>query len=160
MKKMLLGILFALVLLTGCSSESSSNLGDNIFGNDIEEDNGVRLVCSQKVQIVDVDMIADFKDESLTYLGLKYKMDLSAYNDAQITAINGQDMCSSVKQSMTKYTDSFTNCKQSIEDKALIITADFDLDKLIDDDITKTTNIEEAKKELEKQGYTCVESKK
>ena len=100
-------------------------------------------------------MIANFSDEVLTYLGLKYQMDLSGYSDIQINAIKAQDMCSTVKQSMAAYTDAFTNCKQGIENKNLVITADFDLDKLISGDIKKEAKIEDIKASLEKQNYVC-----
>lgn len=145
MKKVVLlfSMMFVALLLTGC------------------EDEGVtRLLCTQRVQTVDVDMIADFKGDELTYLGLKYTMDLSGYSDAQIKAIDALDMCTNVKNSMSTYTNAFTNCKESIENKVLLITADFDLDKLTSSDLKKETSIEEAKTGLEKQGYTCTVSEK
>lgn len=47
-----------------------------------------KLVCTQKVSSsgveVNVDMLADFKGDNLDYLGLKYTVDLSEYNDVQI----------------------------------------------------------------------------
>ena len=93
MKKILLfSMLFILLLSTGCSSDETNKLGDinPIENNEVE--NGKRLVCSQKVKTVDVDMIADFENDELTYLGLKYEMDLSAYSDVQINAIKAQDI--------------------------------------------------------------------
>ena len=141
MKKYLLVIgLSCLLVLTGCGKKE-----------------GKRLVCSQKVLTVNVDMIADFKGDNLEALGLKYTMDLSEYNDAQIKAVSDQDMCASVKASMSAsgLGEAFTNCKQGVNNKILEITADFDLDKMVGDDLSKETNVEEATKELEKQGYTC-----
>lgn len=141
MKKYLLVVaLVSLLILTGCDKTEK------------------RLICSQKVlNTVDVDMIADFKGDKLDYLGLKYSMDLSEYGDAQIEAISNQDMCASVKTSMTSsgLGDAFTNCKQGINYKILEITADFDLDKMDDADMSRETSIEEAIESLEKQGYTC-----
>ncbi len=142
MKKVLLfGIMFAVVFLTGCQKTT-------------------RLVCSQSVTSsgleVSVDMIADFGEEELVYLGLEYGMDLSAYTDAQVDLINKQDMCSSVKANMSSYAEAFTNCKQSVSNKKLKITADFDLDKLMNSGLSRKTNADEAKTVLEKQGYTCV----
>ena len=106
---------------------------------------------------INVDMIADFKGDNLEALGLKYTMDLSEYNDEQIKAVSDQDMCASVKASMSAsgLGEAFTNCKQGVNNKILEITADFDLDKMVGDDLSKETNVEEATKELEKQGYTC-----
>ena len=151
MKKVVLlfSILFITILLTGCGNEGESVI-----------DNGTRLLCNQKVQTVDVEMIADFKGNELTYLGLQYEMDLSSYNDTQVKVIKAQDMCSIVKNSMSEYTNAFTNCKQNIENKKLLITADFDLDKLIGSELSRETNIEAAKTGLEKQGYTCTTTKK
>ena len=132
--------LSCLLVLTGCGKKTEKH-----------------LVCNQKVLTVDVDMIADFKNDNLDYLGLKYTMDLSEYNDEQIKAISDQDMCSSVQASMSAngLGNAFTNCKQSVNNKVLNITADFDLDKMIGDDLSRKTSVEEAVKELEKQGYTC-----
>ncbi len=139
-KTFLVGTLAAALLLTGCGKE------DNVER---------RLVCSQKVSIVDVDMIADFKGDNLEYLGLKYSMGLDSYNDAQISAVSSQDMCSTVKTAMSGYSEAFTNCKQSLEGKTLVITADFDLDKMAGTDLSKKTSVEEATKALESQNYTC-----
>lgn len=160
MKKILLfSTLFIILLLTGCSN-NGNKLGDIDLPINEDIDNGVRLVCSRKVQTVDVDMIADFKEDTLTYLGLQYEMDLSAYTDAQISAVGAQDMCTTVKKSMSTYTDAFTNCKQKVENKVLVITADFDLTKLAGADLTTNTNLTDAKTGLEKQGYSCIEEKK
>ena len=154
MKKIgLLCTLLIVLLLTGCESDIINN-------GDIKVDNGTRLSCNQKVQTVDVKMIADFKDDKLTYLGLEYGMDLSSYTDTQVNAIQKEDMCTIVKNSMSNYSDAFTNCKQSVENKQLLITADFDLDKLKGADLTTQTSIDEAKTELEKQGYSCTITKK
>ncbi len=153
MKKSLLFLAIVLTfVLTGCGNDNSNPL--NIEDNK-KVDNKQHLICSQKVQTVDVDMIADFDDDVLTYLGLKYEMDLSSYTDIQIDAIKAQDMCTTVKQTMSSYTNAFTNCKQSIENKNLIITADFDLDKLITGDIKKEAKISDVKSGLESQNYTC-----
>lgn len=142
-KVLLLGVLLVSVFLTGCNG--------GLGGKAKKE-----LVCNQKVQTVEVIMISDFEDDVMTYFGLKYDMDLSAYNDSQIDLVGKQDMCSVVEKSMASYTNSLTNCKQKIENKRLIITADFDLDKLISSDIKKEANINEMKKALEKQSYSCI----
>ena len=137
---LLLSTLVFAVIITGCSGKT-------------------RLTCTQKVQTVDVKMFADFKGDELTYLGLQYDMDLSEYNDTQVDLITKQDMCSTVKSSMASYSNAFTNCKQNVSNKNLKITADFDLDKLTGD-LSKKTNVEEAKTQLEKQGYSCTTSNK
>ena len=165
MKKILLfSTLVVALLITGCGKDNKEAEGLNELVTTptptVAPANNKRLLCEQKVQTVDVDMIADFEEDELTYLGLKYEMDLSQYTDAQINAIKAQDMCATVKASMATYTDSFTNCKQSIENKMLLITADFDLDKLVGTDLSRKTSIELAKAELEKQNYSCTISNK
>ena len=137
-KYLLIGVLLVTLLLTGCGSSNTK-----------------RLLCDQKVQTVDVEMIADFDGDELSYLGLKYEMDLTSYTDAQVEMIGKQDMCSTVKASMSSYTNSFTNCKQSVINKVLVITADFDLDKLIAGDIRREAKIEDVKRSLETQSYVC-----
>ena len=146
-KVLLFSLVFITLLVTGCGE------GNNSLFPKVE--NTKHLVCSQKVQTVDVEMLADFEDDVLTSLGLKYEMDLKAYTDAQIEVINKQDMCKTVKQSMSSYSNAFTNCKQSIENKVLIITADFELDKLAIGDIKKEAKIDDIKAGLEKQNYSC-----
>ncbi len=159
MKKVLLfSIACVALLLTGCSGKGESNGSNGNTATPTPTPTPVpvqRLVCSQNVQSVIVNMIADFDNDELTYLGLKYEMDLSAYSDAQINAIKAQDMCGTVKASMQSYTNAFTNCKQGVENKSLLITADFDLDKLASGGLSEKTTLAEAKKELEKQGYKC-----
>ena len=137
MKKLVLvSAVITILLLTGC-------------------DKVERLVCSQKVQMVDVDMIADWKNDELNYLGLKYTMDLSGYTDTQVEAVNKKDMCEVVKNAMSSYASAFTNCKQNLENKNLVITADFDIDKMPNSAIGRKSTKEEAITQLEKQGYTC-----
>ena len=159
MKKLLFSLLIATVIVTGCGKEKTDGENNNDSKPVDIITKSERLVCSQKVQTVDVDMIADFKGDVLTYLGLKYEMDLGSYNDAQINAIKAQDMCTTVKQSMASYTEAFTNCKQDVVNKVLVITADFDLDKLITGDIKKEAKIEDIKASLEKQNYVCTINK-
>jgi len=137
MKKIgLFSLLFICLLLVGCSSTK-------------------RVVCNQKVSVIDVDMIMDFKDDVISYMGLKYTMDLSSYSDEQINLIKEQNICDTVKQSMSAYADAFTNCKQNIDNKKLLVTADFDIDKIPGSAEGKKESMDQAIKELEAQGYTC-----
>ena len=154
-KLMFLSTLLFAIVLTGCSNNQNSG------GNDKPVQVIKRLTCSQKVQtVVDVNMIADFNDSGLAYLGFEYKMELGSYTDEQIKAIGAVDMCGTVKATLGTLKDAFTNCKQSVENKALNITADFDLNKLVGSDISKTTSIDTAKEQLEKQNYSCTISNK
>jgi hypothetical protein len=158
MKKVFIfSLLLVALFITGCGNDEKENEngGNPLNGGTNVVSNEQRLVCSQKVQTVDVNMIADFRGNELTYLGLKYEMDLRGYNDAQIKAIEATDMCTTVKNSMQAYTNSSTNCKQSVINKVLVITADFDLDKLIAGDIKREAKIEDVKAGLEKQNYKC-----
>ena len=148
-KTLFIGVLLGLLFVTGCGVK------DIIGGKDEK-----RVTCSQKVQTVDVNMIADYTDDELSYLGLKYNMDLSAYTDAQISLIKGQDMCSVVKSNMSTYSAAFENCKQAVENKVLVITADFDLSKIVTDSNKSETTKESMITSLEKQGYTCVTTDK
>ena len=137
MKKVVLfSALFLALLLTGCSSTK-------------------RVVCSQKVATVDVDMIMDFKNDVISYMGLKYTMDLSEYSDDQIKEVESRDLCVNVKAAMSTYKDAFKNCKQGMQGKELVITADFDIDKLPGASSGKKVSMEDAIKSLETQGYKC-----
>ena len=158
MKKLFIfSLLLVALFITGCGKDEKENEngGNPLNGGTNVVSNEQRLVCSQKVQTVDVNMIADFRGDELTYLGLKYEMDLRSYNDAQIKAVEATDMCTTVKNSMQAYINSFTNCKQSVINKVLVITADFDLDKLIAGDIRREAKIEDVKRSLETQSYVC-----
>ena len=124
-----------LLLVTGCGSKNE-------------------LVCSQSVSGVKVDMILNFKDDKVDAMGLKYTMDLSNYSDAQISAISAQNLCSTVQAAMGTYSSAFTNCKQKMENKDLIITADFDLAKIPGGTEVNSTR-DEIVKSLESQGYKC-----
>ncbi len=139
MKKLCLfsALLFVLLFVTGC-------------GN-----NTTKVVCSQKVSIVDVDMLMDFENDSLSAMGLKYTMDLGSYTDEQVKQVEAQNLCSTVQTAMAAYSNAFTNCKQSTVDKKLVITADFILEKLPGYQSGKSESMEQAIKELEQQGYKC-----
>lgn len=138
MKKVLLfSTLIALLLIvTGCS-------------------NSKRVICNQKVSVVDVDMLLDFDNDVLSGMGLKYTMDLSSGTDEQIKEFESQNLCSTVQESMGTYKDAFTNCKQSLNGKKLEITADFILEKLPGYSKDKKETMEESIKQLEDQGYKC-----
>ena len=129
-------LLIVTLLVTGCGSSK-------------------RIVCSQKVSIVDVDMIIDYENDKLSAMGLKYTMDLSDYNDEQINQVTSQNLCSSVQAAMSTYSDAFTNCKQNMEGKTLVITADFILEKLPGYQKGVDEKMEDAIKGLEAQGYKC-----
>jgi hypothetical protein len=82
---------------------------------------------------------------------MKYSMDLSKYSDTMINAIGKQDYCSTVQKAMSQYT--LVDCKQSIEDKKMVVTSGIDISKMSSKDLTGSP--EATKTALEKQGYTC-----
>ena len=51
--------------------------------------------------------------------------------------------------------NAFIGCNQDIENKHLVVKAELDVDKLAGNAISKKTSPSAAKKELEKQQYTC-----
>lgn len=138
MKKLyLFGTLLVVALLvTGCGSKNE-------------------VVCTQSVSGVKVDMIMNFKDDKIDTMGVKYSMDLSNYSDDQVKQIESQNLCSSVQTAMGTYGTAFTNCKQKVENKNLLVTADFDIQKLPGAINGQGDTKEQAIKGLESQGYKC-----
>ncbi len=136
------GILFSvavvcLLLLAGCGNSKS------------------KLNCKMTVSGVDIDLNVGFTGNNIDAMDLKYYMDLSSYSDIQVDAIKKQDFCNSVKNVMGDLKESFSNCKQNVEDKKLSVTADFDIDKISDDKKKKMQSPDDAKNDLEKTGYKC-----
>ena len=140
MKKLILGsiLLFGVLLLTGCGSQKEA-----------------LLRCTATQSGVDVNLNVKFIGKKVDKMDLSYNMDLSGYNDTQINAIGNQDFCTSVKNAMSQYSDAFTNCKQNISNKHLVVTADFDIDKIATSELDKMSSVEDAKTGLESAGYTC-----
>ena len=142
MRKILLGgIVFvsALLLTTGCG-----------VGNKT-------LSCDQSTSGVDINITSEFKNNKITSMSLKYGMDLSSYTDAQVKAIEGQDFCTSIKKAMTGMESAFVNCKHSIENKQLSVTASIDVKKLKGFDISEKSTFEQTKKALESSSFKCEE---
>ena len=76
-----IGIAFLLVVTVGCSKDS-------------------KLVCTQKTSGVDIVFNIGFKGNTIEDMDFSYDMDLSNYSDLQISAIEKQDFCSSVKSTI------------------------------------------------------------
>ena len=83
-------------------------------------------------------------------------MDLTGISDAEVNLVNQKDMCQVVKTSVSQYTDAFKNCKQVKDNKILKVTADFDLNKIINDNSKEEATIIAFKDKLEKENYSCV----
>ena len=135
-KVLLFSILLIALFITGCSKKDE-------------------VVCTQNVSGVKVDMIMSFKENKIDTMGLKYTMDLNSYSDEQIKQIGAQNLCSSVQTAMGTYGNAFKNCKQNMSNKNLVITADFDIDKLPGAENGTRDSKEEAITGLENQGYKC-----
>ena len=139
MKKMVLCfvVLFGgVLLLTGCGLNS-------------------RLECTQESSGVNITYNIDFSGNKIKSMDFGYDMDLSKFTDTQISMVEKQDFCSTVSSSMTQYKDAFKDCKQSIKNKHLSVTAAFEVDKIAKTELDKMSSPKATKKELEKSGYTC-----
>ena len=135
-KVVLLSALVIALFTTGCSSKKE-------------------LVCTQALQGVSVDMILGYENDKLLSLGFKEEIDLSSYSDSDIDAVMAQDYCPIAKQSIGQLADAFINCKQSKSGKKLILTGEFDIEKIPTTEENITKSMDEAAKELEKQGFSC-----
>ncbi len=141
MKKVLFVCSFLLaIVLTGCSKKDVLDCNQSLTTGGFKQD---------------INMHAEYDKEDLVYYALRYDMDLSSYGETEIAQVNSQDMCAMVKAGMSSYSNALTNCKQKIEDKHLVITADYDLD-VLKGMSTKKVTIAELKSELEKQNYSCI----
>jgi len=109
------------------------------------------LTCTQKVSTVDVELVSNFVGNKINAMSMKYEMDLSKYSDTMITSIGKQDFCSTVKRAMSQFT--LVDCKQSIENKIMVVTSGIDVSKISSKDLTGSPAA--TKKALEQQGYTC-----
>lgn len=126
----------SLLLLTGCGGKST-------------------LKCNKNESETDVSITASFNDNKIESMNLEYLLNLSNYSDAEINTFNNQDLCSGVKAGMEDFKDTFSDCKQNIENKNIKITANFDINKIKDDKLNMIQTPDNAKKELEKSGYKC-----
>lgn len=126
-------VLGAVLCLAGCGNKPST------------------LECSQKVSTVDVTLTTNFTGNKVDSMSMKYSMDLSKYSDTLISTIGKQDYCSTVQRAMSQYT--LVDCKQSIENKVMVVTSGIDISKMNSTDLTGSPAATKAA--LEKQGYTC-----
>ena len=138
MKKRIFGVILlcALLLLTGCGKEQT-------------------LRCKATESGVDIGYNVTFKGAVITKMDLSYDMPLTAYSEAQIEQLKGQDFCEVVKSSMTQYADAFSNCTQNIKDKHLLVHTDLIVGKVAKNELSKLSSIKKSKEGLEEIGYTC-----
>lgn len=114
-----------------------------------------KLVCTQTTSGVDIEFNVGFKGNTIETMDFNYNMDLSSYTDTQISYVEKQDFCATVKSSMSEYKDAFTSCNQEIVDKQLKVNSELDVDKIANNVLEKMTSPKKAKAELEAEGYTC-----
>ena len=126
-------VLGAVLCLAGCGNKPST------------------LDCSMKVSTVDVNLVTNFTGNKVTNMNMKYAMDLSNYSDTVVAAIGKQDYCSTVQKAMSQYT--LVDCKQSVENKIMVVTSGIDISKMSKADLTGSPAA--TKEALEKQGYSC-----
>ena len=138
MKKMglVLVAVLMLVLVAGCGKKQT-------------------LSCTQTPEGYIIEFNIGFKGNMVETMDYKYDADLSAYNDSDIETLGKNDFCSSIKDSMEDYKDAFENCKQQIANKHLLLTAELNVDKIAKNTFEKMGSINDAKKELEAQGFAC-----
>ena len=131
-----IGIAFFFFFTVGCSKDS-------------------KLVCTHTTSGVDIVFNIGFKGNTIEDMDFSYDMDLSNYSDLQISAIEKQDFCSSVKSTMSQYKDAFTDCKQSVDNKHLKVKSTLEVDKIAKNMLQKMSSPKAAKKALEAGGYSC-----
>lgn len=127
-------VIVAILCLTGCGNRPAT------------------LTCSQKVSTVDVELKANFTGNKINAMAMKYDMNLSAYSDTLINTIAKQDYCKTVQNAMSQFT--LVGCKQSVENKHMIVSSGIDISKISSKDLTGSPAA--TKTALEKQGYTCI----
>ena len=161
MKKFFIGALvFVLaIMLTGCSLTKNAKSVKNTIEKRIKTESKAELDCKQQVTesglAVDIDFNVDFVNNIIKDIDFTYDMDLSSYNDQQVEAVSNTDLCTVVKDAMPTYKDAFTDCKQRVENKHILIESELDIDKIAKNQLEKMSKPEAAKEELEKEGYTC-----
>lgn len=119
-----------------------------------------KLECTQTTSGVDVGFNVDFKGNMISDINITYDMDLSKYNDTQIKAIGKQDYCKIVKNAMSEYEKGFNNCTQNVENKKLNVKANIDINKINKKVLGNMQKPDDAKKEIEDQGYKCTLTEK
>ena len=127
----------SVAVLTGCAKKES------------------KLTCTQTSSGVDIEFNVGFKGNVIDTMDFNYDMDLSKYSDTQISLIEKQDFCTTVKNYMSSFKEAFTNCEQGIKDKHLKVNSELDVNKIVKSYLQKMSSPEAAKKELEAEGYSC-----
>lgn len=107
------------------------------------------LTCVQEESVSSLEYKIEFKKEELKKFNIKAQFDFSDVNDVQFESSKKQDFCESFNNSFDK---SLKDCKQKVDGKLITISAEVDLSKF---DKKLSGKIEEAKQDLEKEGFKC-----
>ena len=114
-----------------------------------------KLSCVQSPEGVNIEFNIGFKGKTIQTMDFNYDYDISALSDNDKESVKKQDFCVQVKEAMKDYKDAFTNCKSNVVKDHLTVSAILDINKIAKNALQKMTSIENAKTELEKQGYSC-----
>lgn len=137
MKKIIVfSLTFILFLITGCNKNQ-------------------KLVCDSKNDIMDLNIIVEYKNKTIDKMLLNYTYDLTKYDEKDIESFKKQDFCKLIENSSDTFAGAIKYCNQSISDKKLKVKANIDVSKLSNDDITKNSKIESVKNSFENSGSIC-----
>ena len=89
-------------------------------------------------------------------MNLQYKTNLSGYTKTQKDTYMNQDLCGGLISDMEEFKDAITDCSKKLEGDIVIITENFDIDKIEGNKTSKNQAPETVKKDLESSGYKCI----
>ena len=129
MKKglLLLGVLS--LMLTGCGSDKS-------------------LVCTQQSDNLSTEMKTIYKSNKIDRVEVKMEFNLASIPEEELEGLDENGICDEIEQYVGYKLE---DCKQTKNDKKLIITGKMPESKITDDKI----KIDDLKNNIEKSGYTC-----
>lgn len=114
-----------------------------------------KLTCIQTPDGVNIEFNIGFKGKTIKTMDFNYDYDISSLSDKDKESVKKQDFCVQVKEAMKDYEKAFTNCKSNVVKDHLKVAAVLDINKIAKNALQKMTSVENAKTELEKQGYSC-----
>ena len=120
-------------------------------------DRNTTLKCTVSTDEYDLNLIYGFDGRILKTMGLQYIIDVSAYSDKEIKLLEQQDYCNYIKlhENFIEFSEAFEKCEQKLDNKKIVIDADFDINKVPSEELSKMQSYHDAKKELESSGYKC-----
>ncbi len=106
------------------------------------------LSCELKTTGDESKIEITYKNKKATKGTYYEKVDGSLFTDEQFEQLKNYDLCPEINSQAGGV---LKNCKQKIEGKSIVITAEFDISKAKED----VNDIDEGKKSLEGNGMTC-----